>query len=356
VKILFLFPYPLEQAPSQRFRFEQYFEALIKAGHSIDSQSFWGAYYWKVLYKRGNALQKAWGLLNGFGRRINVLGRASSADIVFIHRELTPVGPPVFEWIITKVLGKKVIFDFDDAIWLPNTSDSNKAAAWLKWHSKTSSICRWSTKVSVGNSYLAAYAALVNQNVTVNPTTIDTTGHHLLNHRRETRQEPLIIGWTGSHSTLSYLNPLWPVLEQLSSRHRFVFKVIANEPPPVKYPWVNFTRWAKETEIEDLATFDIGVMPLSSDEWSKGKCGFKALQYMALEIPTVASPVGVNTDIISHGQNGLLAESPEEWSRSLEELLTDSALRKKLGKQGRQTVESRYSVTANTENFLGLFR
>ncbi|MEQ8686752.1 MAG: glycosyltransferase family 4 protein [Imperialibacter sp.] len=355
MKILFLFPYPLEQAPSQRFRFEQYFEVLLKAGHSIDSQSFWGEYYWKVLYKKGNALQKAWGLINGFGRRFKVLGRISSADIIFIHREVTPVGPPVFEWFIAKVFRKRIIFDFDDAIWLPNTSESNKIAAWLKWHSKTESICRWSWKVSVGNSYLANYAKQFNDIIVINPTTIDTEHHRLINKKTKPTNIPIVIGWTGSHSTLPYLDMLWPVLEKLAKEQIFYFRVISNQPPIVTYPWLVFIPWNKETEVDDLAAIDVGVMPLADDEWSKGKCGFKALQYMALEIPTLASPVGVNIDIIDNGVTGFLATSDEEWLVALKTLIENPRLSQELGTQGRKTVEARYSVKANTKNFLGLF-
>ncbi|MEQ9374722.1 MAG: glycosyltransferase family 4 protein [Imperialibacter sp.] len=355
MKILFLFPYPLEQAPSQRFRFEQYFAALLKTGYSIDSQSFWGEYYWKVLYKKGNTLQKVWGLLNGFGRRFKVLSQLPSADFVFIHRELTPLGPPIFEWLIAKVFRKQVIFDFDDAIWLPNTSESNKIAGWLKWHSKTGNICQWSWKVSVGNSYLANYAKQFNDNVVINPTTIDTEHHHRIHKKTKPTNDPIVIGWTGSHSTLPYLDMLWSVLEELAKDQKFSFRVISNQPPLVTYPWLEFTPWNKDTEIGDLAVIDIGVMPLTDDKWSQGKCGFKALQYMALEIPTIASPVGVNVDIIENGNNGLLAASTGDWLVSLKETLTNEGLRKKLGEAGRKTVEDRYSIKANTQNFLDLF-
>ncbi len=356
VNILFLFPYPLEKAPSQRFRFEQYFDALLREGHSIDSQSFWGPHYWNVLYGKGNFLVKARGLLNGFGRRLKVLGQVPSADIVFIHRELTPIGPPIFEWLIAKVFRKKIIYDFDDAIWLPNTSESNKIAAWLKWHSKTGSICQWVWKVSVGNSYLAEYGRRFNEKVVINPTTIDADNHHTLPEKRKSKDTPLNIGWTGTHSTLPYLDALWPVLEELSKKQAFNFTVISNQAPGVEFPWLRFVPWKKETEVFDLATFDIGVMPLSDNEWSKGKCGFKALQYMALEIPTIASPVGVNVDIIKDGSNGLLAKSYSDWLVALGQLLTNDGLRKKLGEAGRMTVQDRYSVKANTPNFLGLFK
>lgn len=356
MNILFLFPYPLQQAPSQRFRFEQYFEALIHQGHSINSQSFWGDYYWQLLYGKGNAIQKLIGLTKGFWRRLKILSSAGDADVIFIHRELTPVGPPLFEWIIARVLRKRVIFDFDDAIWLPNTSETNKVAAFLKWHSKTASICSWAWKVSAGNEFLAAYARQFNSRVVVNPTTIDTENYHLPSVDGQTKSDNrLVIGWTGSHSTLAYLDMLWPVLEKLQHRHAFTFAVIADRPPTASYPWLKFVHWNKDSEIADLSTFDIGVMPLRDDQWSRGKCGFKALQYLALSIPAVASPVGVNTQIVKTGVNGFLCETENEWLQALENLLVNDDLRKSLGKQGRETVDAAYSVRANTANFLALF-
>jgi len=354
LKILFLFPYPLEQAPSQRFRFEQYFAALVHAGYSINSQSFWGDYYWKVLYKKGNSFQKLAGLLNGFWRRFKILGQVPSSDFVFIHRELAPVGPPVFEWLIAKVFRKKIVFDFDDAIWLPNTSEQNSFAASLKWHSKPGSICRWAYKVSVGNSYLAAYSRLYNTQVVVNPTTIDTQHHFRSPSQKKAGSLP-VIGWTGTHSTLPYLNALWAVLESVFAKVPFEFLVIANERPAVEYPWLRFLPWKKETEIADLCSFDIGVMPLTDDEWSRGKCGFKALQYMALSIPTVASPVGVNQEIIHNGVNGVLCASESEWFQALLKLLASEKERERIGEAGKKTVDERYSVASNTGNFLALF-
>ncbi len=354
MKILFLFPYPLDQAPSQRFRFEQYFGALLQAGFAIQTQSFWGEYYWKVLYGKGNALQKAYGMLRGFGRRFSILWQVPKYDFVFVHREVTPVGPPFFEWIIAKLLRKKIIFDFDDAIWLPNTSHSNSAAARWKWHSKTASICRWAWKVSAGNNFLATYARQFNLQVVVNPTTIDMQYHHV-DEKKQQRAGELVIGWTGSHSTLPYLDALWPVLEKLQTRVPFQFRVISNQPPPVSFPWLVFVLWNKDTEISDLAPFDIGVMPLEDNEWSRGKCGFKALQYMALAIPTVASPVGVNQEIISSGDNGYLCRSDEEWLEVLAALAGDTQLRQRIGEAAKEVVNSRYSVAANTLGFLTLF-
>jgi len=144
MKILFLIPYPLDYAPSQRFRFEQYFELLKKNGFEIQAQPFIGVSTWNSLYQDGNLISKVWGIALGFFQRFDDLFRTRSADFVFIHREAAPIGPPFFEWFISKVMGKTIIYDFDDAIWLPNTSEENALVARIKWHAKVRSICRWS--------------------------------------------------------------------------------------------------------------------------------------------------------------------------------------------------------------------
>jgi glycosyltransferase involved in cell wall biosynthesis len=131
--------------------------------------------------------------------------------------------------------------------------------------------------------------------------------------------------------------------------------VIADKKPDLNLTRLTFKPWSLETEVRDLAQFDIGVMPLPDDEWAKGKCGFKALQYMAMKIPTVASPVGVNTEILKEGINGLLARNPSEWESALSSLIGDEGLRRQLGQAGQHTVERYYSVNSNKGNFLALF-
>jgi glycosyltransferase involved in cell wall biosynthesis len=280
-------------------------------------------------------------------------------DFVFIHREAAPLGPPIFEWIMAKVLKKKIIYDFDDAIWLTDRQQESAILRSAKWRSKVGSICKWAYKISCGNEYLCNYAALFNKRVVYNPTTIDTENlHHRVSNPVPVQASDRIrIGWTGSHSTLKYLDEIQPVLHKISREYPQVeFIVIADRPTSLDVgASLIFIRWNRETEIKDLLKFDIGIMPLPDDEWAKGKCGFKALQYMALELPAVASPVGVNSRIINHGVNGFLCHSPEEWEIALRKLIEDSDLRKKMGINGRRTVVENYSVLSNSANFLSLF-
>jgi glycosyltransferase involved in cell wall biosynthesis len=368
--IFFLTPYPLNEAPSQRFRFEQYIQLLKDSGFSVNVQSFLPESTWKVFYSRGNTFQKITLLVSGFIRRMSVLFKFKSFQYIFIHREAAPIGPPIFEWFIAKVFRKKIIYDFDDAIWLTDKTNESKLEKIIRWRGKVSAICKWSYKVSCGNEYLATYARQFNANVVVNPTTIDTGQvHNLSQYKRaslsyRSDEAPpqrgqggeVVIGWTGSHSTLKYLISLEPVLQTIEQENLNVsFLVIADCKPELNLNKLNFVLWNKRTEVSDLLKMDIGIMPLPDDDWAKGKCGFKALQYMAMEIPCVVSPVGVNTSIVDHGVNGYLAASAAEWKNYLIRLITDSALRKKLGEAGRQKVIHDYSVLSNTKNFLELF-
>lgn len=353
MKILFLAPYPYDQAPSQRFRFEQYFHLLENHGILYSFQPFLDYQTWQILYQPGFTLRKTLGIIKGFVRRVLMLMSLVKYDKVFIHREAAPLGPPILEWIISRVMGKGIIFDFDDAIWLDNTSRENAIAAALKWHSKTASICRWSHAVSVGNAYLGEYASTYCTGVYINPTTIDTDSLHLPASKKH---KIPTIGWTGTHSTGRYLFLIEQVLKRVSKNTEFRFLYISNQTPDIDIPNLEFVPWNKETEIEDLNRIDIGVMPLADDAWSRGKCGFKALQYMALEIPTLASPVGVNAKIVDDGINGYLCRDEKEWQEQLELLLGEPGLREKLGKNGRKKVVEQYSVKSNTENFIQILK
>ncbi|ALD20789.1 glycosyltransferase family 4 protein [Hymenobacter sp. DG25A] len=353
MNILFLTPYPHGKAPSQRFRFEQYLPLLTAAGHTYSLASFVSEKTWGILYKPGHTLAKAMGILGGFASRFGQLFSLSGYDYVFIHREASPIGPPVFEWLIANVFRKKIIYDFDDAIWIPNTSEANKIVAGIKWHDKVGSISRWAYKVSCGNAYLRNFAARYNPQAYINPTTIDTL--HLHNEVKDQQTEQMVIGWTGTHSTMKYLEQIMPVLARLEQEYAFEFRVISNQEPALPLKSLRFVPWRKDTEIKDLLSFNIGLMPLEDDPWAKGKCAFKALQYMALGVPALVSPVGMNTEVVTDGVNGYICSTPEQWYQALEKLIKDAPLRTRFGEAARTTIENRYSVKSNEANFLALF-
>ncbi len=358
INILFICPYPIGQSPSQRFRFEQYFHSLQIHGFLLEVRPFLTLSAWQILYERGNLLRKVTGVLRGFIDRLITIPSVWNFDFVFIHREATPIGPPWFEWVISKVLQKKIIYDFDDAIWLPTISEENKLISKLKWHSKVKSICKWSHVVSCGNKYLYDYAKQFSANVVLNPTTIDSDNlHNPALYAQGLKSNKLTIGWTGSHSTLKYLDLILPALQSIEKKFsdQLRFVIIADKKPSFVLSSLHFVKWSKETEIQDLLQFDIGLMPLPDDVWAKGKCGFKALQYLALEIPTLASPVGVNCAIIDNGINGFLCGSLGQWVENTEKLINDIELRKKMGIHGREKIKNHYSVASNLFNFLSIF-
>jgi glycosyltransferase involved in cell wall biosynthesis len=356
MNILFLLPYPLKESPSQRFRFEQYLEIIARHNHTFTIQSFLDTHTWRLFFKRGFFFYKVFALAKGFLRRFLILFSLPQYDFVFIHREASPIGPPMIEWLIANLFRKKIVYDFDDAIWLTDRVNEPFFLRLLKWRSKVKHICKWSYKVSCGNEYLCNYARQFNKRVIYNPTTIDTDTLHNPALYQKKESEIIIIGWTGSHSTLKYLEEINLVLSEIENHFPFVrLMVIADRKPNLRLRSLLYKPWSIQSEINDLIVFDIGIMPMPDDQWAKGKCGFKALQYMALQIPTVASPAGVNSLIVDHGLNGFLASSWEEWKSYLTQLICDSDLRFKLGKKGREKVIDRYSVNSNTETFLRLF-
>jgi glycosyltransferase involved in cell wall biosynthesis len=294
--------------------------------------------------------------MKGIGGRTAVLFSLNRYDVVFIHREALPFGPPVVEWMIAKVFKKKIVYDFDDAIWLTDRPDESFMLRVIKWRNKVRSICRWADKVSCGNEYLCQYARQFNSRVVYNPTTIDTESLHNPALYAKAKSDTVTIGWTGSHSTLKYLRKIENVLARIEKKFPFVrIMVIADREPPLNLTSLIFCRWNIESEIQDLLQFDIGIMPLPDDEWANGKCGFKALQYMAMEIPALASPVGVNKAIIDQDVSGLLASSPQEWEHQLTRLIVQPKLRNEIGKRGREKIIGHYSVLSNEETFLSLF-
>ncbi|WP_375578404.1 glycosyltransferase [Marivirga tractuosa] len=351
-KILFVCPYPFDEAPSQRFRFEQYLSILQKHGYLYRFAPFLNLKAWNILYKSGNSIQKLLWLKISFLKRLVLLCQLRPYHYIFIHREASPIGPPVFEWIIHFIWRKKIIYDFDDAIWLEDPNEKGSWKARIKWKSKVRSICKWSYKVSCGNEYLGEFARKFNNYVIINPTTINTDYHKEM---VVSKPNKIVIGWTGTHSTMQYLTPLLAILDKLSEEYDFELRVISNQKPDYDVNYMHFIPWRKLTEIKDLNQLDIGIMPLTDDIWSQGKCGFKLLQYMAIKKPIVASPVGVNKKIIDESQAGFSAESKEEWEKALSELLTDHALRNQLGKNGENYVKNNYSVQSNQETFLRLF-
>ena len=351
LKILFIAPYPSNHVASQRFRFEQY-SSILNKKYDCETHSFYSIRTFSILYKKGHFTGKLIGFLSGYIKRLLLVTKINNFDLIFLHRQATTLGPPFIEWIIARVYKKPIIYDFDDAIWMPDSPNEKWWITFLKCPWKVKYICRWSSKISCGNSFLHKFASKYNKNAHIIPTTIDTKNYHI---PVQTSNISPVIGWTGTQSTLPYLASIVPILQDLQQQFGFVFKVICNKKPDFYFKGLQYIPWNKESEIQDLNAIDIGIMPLPDTPWTHGKCGFKILQYMALEKAAVASPVGVNQQIIDHGVNGLFCQKEQDWFDNLKLLITKRDLRLRLGKNARSTVKSNYSTNSNTKQYLDLF-
>jgi glycosyltransferase involved in cell wall biosynthesis len=335
-------PYPPGQAPSQRFRFEQYIPVWEEKGFEVCIHSFHTIKSWSRLYKSGAFFQKSVDMLFNLLRCWKTLFIVSRAQNIFIHREIAQIGPPVMEWLLVKLFRRNYIFDFDDAVWVPNVSESNEKFQKLKCFWKTKYLIKWAKEVNAGNDFLKTYALGFNPNTNLIPTTIDLKNQHthLCNHN----EDNIVIGWTGTHSTMRYLDFIVPIIAELEKTFSFEFRVICNQKPTYNLNSMKFVPWNKHTEMHDLSKIHIGIMPLVADQWSEGKCGFKALQYMAQGSVAIVSPVGVNSQIVQNNQTGFIANSMEDWKNTLTILLKQSETRKLVGANAKKSIEQKWSV------------
>jgi glycosyltransferase involved in cell wall biosynthesis len=354
-KILFIAPHRLDRNPSQRYRFEQYLSYFNEMGYGWEISYIINKKADAILYTPGNYLKKAMLVWKAIKIRWRDVQRAHEFDIVFIHREAFMLGSTFFEKRFSRSTAK-VIFDFDDAIWMLDTSAANSKLKFLKSNTKTSKNIAYSDAVIAGNSFLANYALRYNKNVHIIPTTVDTEMFKQKNTNE--KSSSICIGWSGSPTTVKHFEHLLGALKKIKEKYgeKVHFSLMGDENYENSELNIQGIAWSSDMEVPVIAQFDIGIMPLPNDEWSKGKCGLKGLTYMALEIPTIMSAVGVNTEIIQDGENGFLSGSEEEWVEKLSLLIESEELRQKIGKAGRKTVEERYSVEANKEKYLQIFQ
>ena len=350
IRVLALVPYPEGRAPGQRFRIEQWAPLMRDEGVDVTVAPFLDDRGMNALYQRGRAVAKIASVLRGQARRLRQVRALAAFDAAYVYREAA-LGPSA--WVERSVARRlPIVYDFDDAIYLPATSDANARLGFLKDPRKAEKLCALARHVTVGNEHLAGFARRHARAVTVVPSTIDTALYAAIPKRTGTC---LVIGWTGSPTTIPYLQALLPALRRLRATFDFELRVIGGT---LRDSALDITSvpWRAASETSDLQAIDIGVMPLADDEWARGKCGMKALQYMALGIPPVVSPVGVNTSIVRHGVNGMHASTDDEWVACLETLGRDPELRARLGREARRTVEHDYSAAVHAPRMAQVLR
>jgi glycosyltransferase involved in cell wall biosynthesis len=345
LRMLYLAQWSPDRSPSQRYRVEPFLDYWT--AHGLETSYEWAidsadqrAFYGRKLPAKAAVAMKA---AIRRGTRLAFRLARSAPDVVLIQRQAFFLGGPWAEWIASR--RAPLLFDFDDAIWLPEISRGNRRFASLKNVEKIPTILRMASTVIAGNSYLADWARPHNPNVLVIPTCVDTD-RYVPRATARAPNAPVVIGWSGSPSTIVHFARALPVLARIKNKYgsRVRFKVVGDPEFRDHRLGIQGEAWSSDIEVAALQAMDIGIMPLPNDEWSRGKCGLKALTYMATGLPTLSSPVGVNTDIVSNGVNGYLPESDDEWVERLGQLIEDEGLRTRLGDAGRSTVVEHYSV------------
>jgi glycosyltransferase involved in cell wall biosynthesis len=341
-----LVPYALGTTPSQRFRLEQWQPLLAQDAIRIRFIPFASPRLTALLPLPGRAMRKTGLAALSLVRQAWHALRVGPCDGVIVHRAASLGGPPLLERWMHRTR-PPLVYDFDDAVFLRHRIESNRQLAWLKFPSKTATLCRLSAHVTAGNSFLADFArrhAREADQVTVIPSSIDTRAYSPV-PRGQSRIP--VVGWMGTSSSQTHLELFAPMLRRLTQARAIELRVVSNrrpELPGIPHSW---HPWSAATEVAELNEFDVGIMPMPDDEWSRGKCAFKALQYMAMSVATVASPVGANRDVIEHGKNGLLASTNDEWVANIGRLLDDTEERMRLGQAARRTVEQAYDATVS---------
>jgi glycosyltransferase involved in cell wall biosynthesis len=341
LKVLCIAPYPVEGA-SARLRVLQYFPHFRARGWQVDYRPFMDSAFFRGFYQPGRRLRKVLRLLGMAWRRLGDARLAKDYDVVFLHREAAFFGPPIVEKLIARS-GVPLVFDFDDAIHVPYISPTfGKLASLVKCPQKTPATIALSRAIVAGNRHLEDYARALNPNVVLVPTVVDT---EVVCPAEKKTGEPLVLGWMGTHSTFPYLETLFPVLQNLAKRHDFILRVIgAGRDAQLDGVQVDNRRWNLESETRDLQGFGIGLYPIPENQWSLGKSGFKAVQYAAVGIPAVCSPVGATCDIVTDGVHGFLPRTNDEWETRLSQLISDASLRRQLGEAGRARAQEWYCL------------
>lgn len=328
-------------SPGQRYRVEA-FEPLLEArGIAVRTDAILRPAELRSFY-RGSAAAKAAVSAKALYRRLASLAQTPAPDVWLVQREAFFLGDAWAERLASR--RAPVVYDFDDAIWIRAMSAANSRYAWLKNVDKIARVVALADTVIAGNAYLAEWASQHSARVRTIPTCVDTAHFTPV---RERSPGPVVIGWSGSPSTIEHLRPLLPVLERLKARYRDRLQVrVMGDPSFHHAPLaLDGERWTPEAELALLRRMDIGVMPLPDDPWTRGKCALKGLVSMAVGAATVMSPVGVNRAIVRDGVNGFLPASDDQWLQVLSRLVDDADLRATIGAAGRRTVEDDYSVT-----------
>jgi glycosyltransferase involved in cell wall biosynthesis len=328
------------EVPSTRFRVRQFIDPLRRQGVEVrefcpriskyEAEPFWmGPKGWSW-----HAIQH--------GTRLPGLLGSQRADVTWLERELQPGRATLERWT-----GRPRILDIDDAIWLHPSSEEG-------FSSRIAANC---DGLVAGNRFLADHFAALSLPTWIVPTAVDTDSWRP-SERPET--DEFVIGWTGLASNLPNLDPIESALAAfLNAEPRAVLQIVAEQEPefhridPARVRWI---RWSPDSEAEAVSAMDVGLMPLPDTDWSRGKCAFKMIQYMAAGVPVITSPIGMNAEILDAAEVGIGARDPREWTAALSELSSNPERRRRLGAQGRRLALDVYSRDRVATTLAAIFK
>ena len=368
MKVLALASYPTEAAAT-RYRLEQFVIPLAERDIDLTIHPFLNSKLFENLYRREALPLTALGLIGATLRRSAEVISARQADVVLVQREAMIFGPPLIEWLMTRVMKRPMVLDLDDATYVSYTSptygDFGKS---LKWFSKTDDLIRWATTVICGNRSIAEYVSSKGARARIIPTIVDTEvfrpAYPPANAGATDNAQSLrvVLGWIGTHSTFPFLESIFPVLTELAKDHDFRLKVVGAGKDEITIPGVEVEnlRWSLEREVQDFQSIDVGLYPIDaslySNKWAAGKSGFKAIQYMAVGVPYVATPVGAAKELGEAGVTHFFASDPEEWRNALAELIVNANKRRQMGAAGRCHVTKHFALPAQADKLAAALR
>ena len=355
--ILVLCPYPRGEAAGQRLKYEQYFTSWEREGFTIKVSEYMDHDLWEVLYERGHFFRKLLGIIKGHLRRLRDLFLIKRFDIVYIFQWTTPFGIGFYDFLV-RALSKRIIFDVEDFVVLQKTTkdNPNPILRFIRSKKKTTYLIRNSDYVISSSPSLNKFCQEFNKNNLSSFISSSVDTDRFVPSCNYQNDHKIVIGWTGTFGSKLYLDQLREVFFELDKVCDFKLKFITNFDYKIPGLDLEVIRWNKKNEVRDLQSLDIGVYPLEDSQWVKGKSGLKAIQYMAFGIPTVASDLGINSEIISHEKNGLLVKNDRDWFEALKKLVEEPELRRSLGLAARKTAVEKYSLTAIESKYLDILK
>ncbi|KTG16276.1 MULTISPECIES: glycosyltransferase family 4 protein [unclassified Guyparkeria] len=337
---------------SSRVRYLQYLDRFRAEGVEVDVVPLFSNRYLEALYDG----RRAWGeMVRGYVRRLRTLLGVGRYDLVVIEKELFPFLPAIAERVLER-LGVRYVADYDDALFHRYDRHRSPLIRWLLGR-KVDVVMRHAAVVVAGNRYLAARAREAGASrIEIVPTVVDIERYTPKGIETTSSHRVPVVGWIGSPSTSRYLRELLPVFADIRRQMDVRFVAVGARPGDFEGSSVEVWPWTESSEVSAIQQFDVGVMPLPDSPWERGKCGYKLIQYMACGVPVVASPVGVNVELVSPECSGYLASDDKEWLESLLSLLRSPETRGSLGQSARAFVSESYSLQTQAPRLVEILR